>query len=157
MAREGYLILDSDLHMMEPDDLWARYLAAPYRANPPRFFGAQQQQLAESWADKGNADTIEGMVVQGLAIPAHRKASGAPASRRELRRKSRAAHPHFYVARARGFDPISTLTAMDIEGIDVAVMYGTRGRQILRHDDRPPHSPASLARAYNDWAADYCK
>jgi hypothetical protein len=24
MAREGYLILDSDLHMMEPDDLWAR-------------------------------------------------------------------------------------------------------------------------------------
>ena len=26
MARDGYLILDSDLHMMEPDDLWARYL-----------------------------------------------------------------------------------------------------------------------------------
>jgi len=24
MARDGYLILDSDLHMMEPDDLWAR-------------------------------------------------------------------------------------------------------------------------------------
>jgi hypothetical protein len=22
MAREGYLIVDSDLHMMEPDDLW---------------------------------------------------------------------------------------------------------------------------------------
>lgn len=32
MAREGYLIMDSDLHMMEPDDLWARYLDAPYRA-----------------------------------------------------------------------------------------------------------------------------
>jgi len=43
MAREGYLILDSDLHMMEPDDLWARYLDEPYRANAPRFFGAQQQ------------------------------------------------------------------------------------------------------------------
>ena len=157
MAREGYLILDSDLHMMEPDDLWARYLAAPYRANPPRFFGAQQQQLAESWADKGNADTIEGMVVQGLAIPAHGKSSGAPASRRELRRKSRAAHPHFHVARARGFDPISTLTAMDIEGIDVAVMYGTRGRQILCHDDLPPDYAAALARAYNHWAAGYCK
>ena len=26
MARNGYLILDSDLHMMEPDDLWARDL-----------------------------------------------------------------------------------------------------------------------------------
>jgi hypothetical protein len=40
MARQGYLIMDSDLHMMEPDDLWARYLDEPHRANPPRFFGA---------------------------------------------------------------------------------------------------------------------
>ncbi len=31
MARDGYLILDSDLHMMEPGDLWARYLDEPYR------------------------------------------------------------------------------------------------------------------------------
>jgi hypothetical protein len=48
MAREGYLILDSDLHMMEPDDLWVRYLDEPYRSsNPPRFFGGQLQNLAD--------------------------------------------------------------------------------------------------------------
>jgi uncharacterized protein len=157
MAREGYLILDSDLHMMEPDDLWVRYLDEPHRANPPRFFGAQQQKLAENSVDKSNADTIEGMEVQGLAIPAHGKSPAAAASRRELQRRSRAGHPHFAVARARGFDPASTLTAMDIEGIDVAVMYGTRGRQILCHDDLPPDYAAALARAYNNWAADYCK
>ena len=29
MARNGYLIMDSDLHMMEPDDLWTRYLDEP--------------------------------------------------------------------------------------------------------------------------------
>src|SRR5271156_6044020 len=77
-------------------------------------------------------------------------------SRRELRRKSRAGHPHFNVARGRGFDPVSTLTAMDIEGIDVSVMYGTRGRQILCHDDLAPDNAAALARAYNNWARDYC-
>ena len=71
MAREGYLILDSDLHMMEPDDLWARYLDEPYRANAPRFFGAQHQKLADDSEDKDNADVIEGMEVQGLSIPAH--------------------------------------------------------------------------------------
>src|SRR5712671_1272810 len=157
MARQGYLIMDSDLHMMEPDDLWARYLDEPHRANPPRFYGGQQRQLAQSSEDKGNADTIMGMEVQGLAIPAHGKSQGATASTRELRRRSRARHPHFNVARARGFDPASTLTAMDIEGIDVAVMYGTRGRQILCHDDLAPDYAAALARAYNDWAADYCK
>src|SRR5580704_8202996 len=75
----------------------------------------------------------------------------------DLRRRSRARHPHFNVARARAFDPASTLTAMDIEGIDVAVMYGTRGRQILCHDDLAPDYAAALARAYNNWAADYCK
>jgi hypothetical protein len=73
MAREGYLILDSDLHMMEPDDLCARYLDEPYRANAPRFFGAQKQKLADNSEDKGNADVIEGMEVQGLAIPAHER------------------------------------------------------------------------------------
>ena len=157
MAREGYLIMDSDLHMMEPDDLWARYLDEPYRANPPRFYGGQQQPLSPSAEDKGSADTIRGMEVQGLAIPAFAKAQGAAASSRELRRRSRARHPHFNVARARGFDSASTLTAMDIEGIDVAVMYGTRGRQILCHDDLAPDYAAALARAYNNWAGDYCK
>jgi uncharacterized protein len=158
MAREGYLILDSDLHMMEPDDLWARYLDEPFRSsNPPRFLGAQQQQLTASREDEGNADRIEGIEVQGLAIPAHGRSPSAAASRRELRRRSRAGHPHFAVARARGFDASSTLTAMDIEGIDVVVMYGTRGRQILCHDDLAPDYAAALARAYNNWAADYCK
>lgn len=157
MAREGYLVLDSDLHMMEPDDLWARYLDGPHRANPPRFFGGQQEKLAASAAEKGNADAIMGMEVQGLAIPAHARQIGATVSSRELRRRSRARHPHFNVARARGFDAASTLEAMDIEGIDVAVMYGTRGRQILCHDDLAPDYAAALARAYNDWAADYCK
>ncbi len=157
MARNGYFILDSDLHMMEPDDLWARYLDEPHQANPPRFFGGQKQALTASASDKGNADTIRSMEVQGLSIPSFVKSQTAAASSRELRRRSRARHPHFNVARARGFDWASTLTAMDIEGIDVAVMYGTRGRQILCHDDLAPDYAAALARAYNNWAADYCK
>ena len=157
MARDGYLILDSDLHMMEPDDLWARYLEGPHKANPPVFFGGQKAKLADNPEDKGNADTIMSMEVQGLAIPAHAGHSGATVSSRELRRRSRARHPHFAVARAQGYSAASTLTAMDIEGIDVAVMYGTRGRQILCHDDLPADYAAALARAYNNWAADYCK
>ena len=157
MARDGYFILDSDLHMMEPGDLWERYLEGPHKANPPRFFGAQQTKLEKNSDDKGSADSIRGMEVQGLAIPAFAKAEGAAAQTRQLRRRSRERHPHFKVAKAAGFDAASTLGAMDIEGIDVAVMYGTRGRQILCHDDLSPDYAAALARAYNNWAADYCK
>src|SRR5258708_1498202 len=150
MARDGFLILDSDLHMMEPDDLWARYLEGPHRANPPRFFGGQRQALSANADDKGNADAIMSLEVQGLAIPAHAGQAGATASSRELKRRSRARHPHFQVARARGFDAPSTLTAMDIEGIDVAVMYGTPPRQVLIPHHLPPDHPAPLPRAYNN-------
>ena len=45
---------------------------------------------------------------------------------------------------------------MDIEGIDVAVIYGTRGRQVLMHDDLDPPVAAALARAHNNWTRDFC-
>jgi len=157
MAREGFLIMDSDLHLMEPEDLWERYLDEPYRANPPRFSNARRQSLAPNQEDKGNADSIFGIEVQGLSIPAFATSPGAGRQARELARRSRARHPHFQVARARGFDPASTIAAMDIEGIDVGVMYGTRGRQILMHDDLAGDYAAALARAYNNWAYDYCQ
>src|SRR2546428_12388041 len=157
MARDGFLILDSDLHMMEPDDLWARYLEGPHRGDLPRFFAGQQRKLEANSEDKGNADSIMGMEVAGLAIPAHGKAAAATASSRELRRRSRARHPHFQIARESGFDAKSTLTATDIEGVDVAGMYGTRGRQILTHDDLAPDYAASLGHAYNNWAHEYCQ
>src|SRR5437773_4668928 len=86
MARDGFLILDSDLHMMESDDLWARYLEGPHRGNLPRFFAGQQRKLEASSEDKGNADSIMGMEVAGLAIPAHGKAAAATVSRSEERR-----------------------------------------------------------------------
>jgi hypothetical protein len=69
MARDGYLILDSDPHMMEPDDLWARYLEGPHRASPPWFFGGQQQRLSDSAEDKGNANTIIGWRCRGWRFP----------------------------------------------------------------------------------------
>ena len=96
MAREGYFILDSDLHLMEPFDLWERYLEGPYKANAPHFFAAHRRPEEEI--------KIVGMEVQGLAIPAHGRSPGAIASSRELRRRSRARHPHFEVAQAQGFD-----------------------------------------------------
>src|SRR6266566_5205667 len=114
MARDGYLIMDSDLHMMEPDDLWARYLDEPYRQNPPRFFGAHQAKLDDSKDDKGNADNIMGMEIQGLAIPAHAGQTGATISSRELRRRSRARHPHFQVARARVFNAAATIDTINL-------------------------------------------
>src|SRR2546428_14109815 len=56
----------------------------------------------------------------------------------------------------RDFDPASQLEAMDTEGIDVAVLFPTRGLYALATDDLEPDLAAAIARAYNDWLADFC-
>jgi hypothetical protein len=36
MTKNGMKVLDSDMHLMEPVDLWERYIDAPYKADAPR-------------------------------------------------------------------------------------------------------------------------
>ena len=62
----------------------------------------------------------------------------------------------FKAAAERGWDGISKLEAMDTEGIDVAVVYPSRGLFAQAIDDVDPAFAAAIARAYNDWLHD-CK
>jgi hypothetical protein len=39
MAKNGYAVLDSDLHVVEPPDLWERYIDAPFKNRAPRGIG----------------------------------------------------------------------------------------------------------------------
>ena len=48
MARNGFRILDSDLHIMEPPDLWQRYMDPSWaHAAPdcPRYFGRRTEEM----------------------------------------------------------------------------------------------------------------
>jgi hypothetical protein len=36
MAKNGFKIFDSDMHIMEPPDLWERYIDPEFRAQAPR-------------------------------------------------------------------------------------------------------------------------
>ena len=36
MAKSGFKILDSDMHIMEPPDLWERYIDRKFKARAPR-------------------------------------------------------------------------------------------------------------------------
>ena len=46
---------------------------------------------------------------------------------------------------------------MDIEGIDVAVLYPTRGLRALVLEDMDTDFAAAMARADNDWLYDFCQ
>ena len=46
---------------------------------------------------------------------------------------------------------------MDIEGIDVAVVYPSRGLFALTVQNMEPRLAAAMARAYNDWLHEFCQ
>jgi uncharacterized protein len=56
----------------------------------------------------------------------------------------------------RGWTPEGQLEAMDTEGIDVAVLYPTRGLRALVVEDMDAEFAAAIARAYNNWLYDFC-
>jgi predicted TIM-barrel fold metal-dependent hydrolase len=57
-------------------------------------------------------------------------------------------------AQPGGSDPVARLADMDAEGIDQAVLFPTIALYLAVVED--PAASVLLARAYNDWLADYC-
>ena len=143
--KRGFRVLDSDLHTMEPDGLWERYLEEPFKKFAPAFVRRTE-----------NASNQPLIRVGTLEIGEMSKRPQSAFVGKDLQRRAFARHPHYEVAHARGYDAESHVAAMDIEGIDVAVIYGTRGRQVQMHDDLEPEVAAALARAHNNWTRDFC-
>ena len=143
--KRGFRVMDSDLHTMEPDGLWERYLEEPFKKFAPAFVRRTE-----------NASNQPLIRVGALEIGEMSKRPQSAVVGKDLQRRAFARHPHYEVAQARGYDAESHVGAMDIEGIDVAVIYGTRGRQVQMHDDLEPEVAAALARAHNNWTRDFC-
>ena len=138
MAHKGFRVLDSDMHCIEPPDLWTRYLDDAYRSLAPRG-------LQEYVADIR-------LIVNGKTMPRHSflRYHGDGDAWEQRRRRFRSAAERQWEAGVQ-------LEAMDTEGIDVAVVYPSRGLFALAVDDLDPALAAAVARAYNNWLYDYCK
>jgi predicted TIM-barrel fold metal-dependent hydrolase len=139
MAKNGFKVFDSDLHVMEPPDLWERYIAPEFRSIAPRG---------------RTSDNVRDL---GVIIPdeehSPRRTSGVPHRGHNYEKNQKLYRDH---AR-RGWGPDVQLEAMDVEGIDIAVLYPSRGLSVLTHPDRDPRFAAAIARAYNDWMFDFCR
>jgi len=140
VAKEGLRVMDSDLHTMEPPTLLQGYLDEEFKKFIPSIGGEtpSPKQPAHGNGQRTIQPSKSGPNAAGIQ-------SG-----------STPLHPHYAVARKRNYDPESSLQAMDIEGVDVAILYATRGRHVQMRDDLDPKFAAALARAYNNWTHDYC-
>src|SRR5947209_6683226 len=121
--KHGFRVMDSDLHTMEPDTLWERYLEAPFRAFAPAFVRRTE-----------NAPNQPIIRVGNLEIGEMSKRPQTAVVGKDLQRRAFARHPHYEIAHARGYDPESHVAAMEIEELGVPVGFHPTGQSSLRDD-----------------------
>jgi uncharacterized protein len=148
MANKQFVVFDGDSHVVEPPELWTRYLEPEYRALGKSALWREEGKLGsylkvngKVFRDKMNSNIPRHAIwkpgmkwedVGGLD-PNVRHAPAAGASNAEAR-----------------------LRDMNAMGIDQALLYPTWFAEGF-HLIEDPDVAYALARAYNDWIADFCK
>ena len=142
--KNGFKIIDSDMHIMEPLDLWEKYIDPRFKDRGPRPVrvptrGDLNLLMIDGKEPRQNSPTLVHDV---------RMISGK-------RNTTRGDVIEF--ARKQNFNAKSQLEAMDIEGIDVAVLFPTACLHIMTMPDMDPLLAEAICRAYNDWLYDFCQ
>ena len=147
MARNGFKILDSDMHVFEPHDLYLKYMNPRWGERIPRGEPRTRHgQIKFTFAD-GKPIRPSGTQALGATAPNKNLNESAPG-------EADVAH-RYAKPLAGGYDALSQLDAMDKEGLDIAVLFRTFP---LHCDDSLEADYANdLCRAWNDWMADFCK
>jgi uncharacterized protein len=149
MPAGNYLVVDSDSHVFEPLAIWEQYLEPNYRVAARSAFS---YHLAE---DGRPAVTLNGRPAPPMnRSPLNRQAIWRPGMTPE---QVGDIDPHRPCPINPGAqDAAPRLADMDAMGIDRAVIFPTLFAEYFPLVE-DPHIAAALARAYNDWLADFCR
>ena len=148
MAVGEWLVADSDMHVMEPADLWQRYM-------DPAWAHAAPVGLTE--LERDMRVKVKNAVLLRLGKMRPRADAGRPWKADQ--------DSAFADAEKRGWDAGSQVAAMDVERLDSTVLFPSRGLFVLAMqsadhvgpDGLEPDLAAAIARAYNDWMADFVR
>jgi predicted TIM-barrel fold metal-dependent hydrolase len=141
MTRAGYKVFDSDLHLIEPPDVFTRYVDAKFKDRVP--VGLSDWVLALNGKIWGMKDTV---------LQAPSETDGPPVAEG----RTSPGHENFFDEyKAKGWTGAGHLEAMDAEGIDIAVLFPTRGLFAMTIPDLDPELSAAMCRAYNDWLYEF--
>ena len=147
MARNGLKILDSDMHVFEPHDLYLKYMDPKWGDRIPRGEPRKKHGQVKFKLGDGRPLRVSGLQVLASVFPEFKNAEGSPGEDQVADRYERALK--------RNYDPVSQLEAMNIEGLDVAVLFRTF--PLHCDDSLEPEYANALCRAWNHWIADFCK
>ena len=142
MAHNGFKVFDSDMHVQEPPDLWTRYIDPKFKDQAP--LGTTNYL--------GDQDLIhEGKIISRFKVQAPHQGELTEwfTDHYERRKIYEDFDRRDWVAETQ-------IEAMDAEGIDIAVLFPTRGLFAHAKEYDDDELAAAVSRAYNDWLADFC-
>jgi hypothetical protein len=148
MAKKQFPVFDSDSHVVEPVELWQKYLEPEYRTLGKHALWREEGKLGSYLKVNGKMfrDTMNSN------IPRH--AIWGPGMTWE---KVGELDPNYRHAMTAGAsDPNARLRDMDAMGVDQAFLYPTWFAEGF-HLVEDPDVAYALARAYNNWIADFCR
>ena len=135
-----YRIISSDSHIIEPPDLWTSRVEPKFRDRSPHII--RREDGSDYWV-------CDDHVLIGAAF------AGAQTGMRFEAPESMTLTDRVENIRPGGYIPEEHVKDMDIDGIDVGLLFPTLGTTLYGLADSQLLD--SLLMTYNDWLAEFCK
>jgi predicted TIM-barrel fold metal-dependent hydrolase len=157
--KDGLRFVDCDMHIMEPPDLFLKWLDPKFRdrvVTPVRADGAPKRGV---WVLDGLPSSSDGETQQyrkPLRRPAQPMSENSPAARQFLSNSRSAGTGRLDFAVAMDYSPEAQIMAMEMEGVDIAVLFPTAGLSLLGREGMDPLFSLAICQAYNNWIHEFC-
>src|SRR2546425_11471010 len=153
--KDGLRFVDSDMHIMEPPDLFERYLDPKFRHRVSVPVGLDGRP------SRGTAGSI---VIDGVPTAA----ADLQQYRKRIRRSSTYAPQLLSASRLhdtdrlafaveRDYDAQAQVMGMDLEGVAIAVLYPPTGLSLIARNNLDPLLSLAICQAYNNWIHEFCQ
>jgi uncharacterized protein len=140
---KGYKIIDADSHVIEPNDLWEKYIDKKYLALAPKAQMLNQGHFQFDMKVGGHHFSFPDYEPTRPYIP---DSTGKMLTYED-------AYREFIDA---GFSAKSYLSYLDSRGLDYIVLYPSLGLFATAVPGLDSNVAAAIRRAYNDWLYDFC-
>jgi hypothetical protein len=151
--KDGLRFVDCDMHIMEPPDLLEKYLDPQWKDRVILPTGADGRPRRGTIIIDGLPTSMDAELQQyrkrSRPVSAHN--STQPLSGSRLADTGR-----LDFAIQRNYNAEAQVMGMEIEGIDIAVLFPTLGLGLIARDNMDPRLSLALCQAYNNWIYEFC-
>jgi predicted TIM-barrel fold metal-dependent hydrolase len=153
--KDGLRFVDSDMHVMEPPDLFERYLDPAFKHRISVPVGADGRPCR----GQSGLIVIDGLPTSDMDLQQYRKrARRGPTQSTQLLSGSRIYDTgRLDFAVERDYNAEAQVIGMGMEGVDIAVLYPTAGLALIGRNNLDPRLSLAICQAYNNWIHEFCQ